>query len=212
MKKTLATAMAVGAVVTIASNASAAAISSSAHDFNLTGWYSLDSAQTPYTDQICVPCHAPHGNQNLVNTLLWNHDTTAVATFTVYSSPTMDGTAAINAPTLQCMACHDGTVALEAFPQNGSANTTFIATGLRVGASGNFAQDHPIGVSYGAGDTELATTGIAYGNSTLNAYLIGGNVECATCHDPHNQGAPGAQALLVEGNTGSALCLKCHLK
>ena len=156
MKKTLATAMAVGAVVTLASNASAAAITSSAHDFNLTGWYSLDAAQTPYTDQICVPCHAPHGNQNLVNELLWNHDTTTVAAFTPYSSPTMDGVSVPNsAPTLQCMACHDGTVALEAFPQNLAGGPTFIATGLQVGFQGNFAQDHPIGVSYGAGDLEL---------------------------------------------------------
>lgn len=47
------------------------------------------------------------------------------------------------------------------------------------------------------------------GNSLLGA---GVNVECATCHDPHNAGVGAPPTFLRVSNTGSAVCLACHNK
>jgi len=40
--------------------------------------------------------------------------------------------------------------------------------------------------------------------------LIGGQVQCASCHDVHN--GSGVEKLLRKTNVASALCLTCHNK
>jgi predicted CXXCH cytochrome family protein len=41
--------------------------------------------------------------------------------------------------------------------------------------------------------------------------LIGGNVQCETCHNVHVQSIDASNTFLVVDNTGSALCLACHV-
>ena len=54
-----------------------------------------------------------------------------------------------------------------------------------------------------------ADTTAALGGTIASEMLFGGLVECASCHDPHdNSNAP----FLVMANTASALCLTCHDK
>ncbi len=107
------------------------------------------------------------------------------------------------------------------------------AGGNRVGVGGNMDNNHPVSVPYpgqtGSGYTSLPTT---Y-NATTTAGCTGGavncisgsaaglamklfgaagslQVECATCHDVHND--QGLTYLLRASNTNSALCLGCHVK
>ncbi len=63
--------------------------------------------------EVCVYCHTPHGGDESLGPL-WNRDYTP-ASFNVYTSPTMDTTAAgiPGAVSLACLSCHDGTIAVD---------------------------------------------------------------------------------------------------
>lgn len=106
-----------------------------------------------------------------------------------------------------------------------------IGTATALGADTNLgtdlANDHPVNFTY---DTALATADKGLydpaGGTALNAtlksvraatygatgqvtqpVLFNNSVQCATCHNPHNNTtAP----FLRVANSGSALCLKCH--
>ena len=61
---------------------------------------------------------------------------------------------------------------------------------------------HPVGLAYsGTGDYESAPTG--------SAILVGGNIECSSCHAVHDNSKG---LFLREDNSGSQLCLGCHGK
>ena len=203
------------------SSVASAAIDGSAHDMvtDLTG--------TGATTEICVVCHAPHGNSNADGTLLWNRAVRTASVYTVYDSPTLDGLATAPGDTsLLCLGCHDGTIAIDNYGAI-TGGTQFID-----GAGGAFADvaafdvnlsnDHPIGVTYSPGtgtdeDAELnATTAtasfVAGGAGTIADMLQASKVECASCHDVHNTRSDGGTKLLVISNTNSALCTTCHAK
>ena len=93
-------------------------------------------------------------------------------------------------------------------------------------STGNLANDHPIGFVYDNAlvDADRISGGFStdqfvrpgqtqpgyVGNPADNIRLFGdGRVECTTCHDPHN---PDNGRFLVKSNTGSGLCLSCHIK
>ena len=190
--------------------ASFAAITGSDHDFSTRAW-------NP-SGEICVVCHAPHNATNAIAPL-WNHKLTT-STFTIYSSPSLNASVGQpNASSKACLSCHDGTVGLDAY---GARPGTTLLTG-----SANFgtdlSNDHPISFTY---DATLATTDgtlfnpavktvAALGGKTItNGMLIGGKLECSSCHDVHNNkgDASTASHLLVVNNAGSALCLTCHNK
>jgi predicted CXXCH cytochrome family protein len=103
----------------------------------------------------------------------------------------------------------------------------------RVGVGGDMTGNHPVSVSYpgqtGSGYTALpatynATTAAGCTGGAVNCVsgsaaglamkLFGAvgtlQVECATCHDVHNDA--GQTFLLKVANTNSALCLGCHVK
>ncbi len=178
-------------------------ISGSGHDFSGDAWSG---------GEICIVCHTPHNGNAVPNAPLWNHDNTT-ATFTLYSSPTMDATVAQpSSNSLLCLSCHDGTVALESF--GGATGTNFMSGNALVGI--DLSNDHPISFTY---NTALATTddGLAdpaTANSglggTINADLLfSGTLECASCHDVHDNNFG---SFLRLDNAGSALCLTCHNK
>jgi hypothetical protein len=193
-----------------------AVIAGSAHDFSGETW-SLNNSGTV---SICIACHAPHNNLNAPAELLWNH-TTSAATYTFYSSPSLDAdpAVAIGAESKVCMSCHDGTVNVDAF--GGSAGTTTIAANANFGT--DLSNDHPISIQYcDAGTVACTTTDAelndsattAYGGAVIDTYLYSNRLECASCHDVHNGGAADAvgESLLYESNVSSGICLKCHGK
>lgn len=100
-----------------------------------------------------------------------------------------------------------------------------------VGTEVNMANDHPISIEYLGDGTATspaslrATTFVldSYGDNvawmgatTIADLLRNGNVECGSCHDPHNggktQGTDTEVNFLRHSNTGSNLCIGCHAK
>lgn len=197
----------------------AGTIAGSAHDFS-------DGELWNTTGEICVVCHAPHNNGNIIaNAPLWNHQIDLGAAYNMYQGFDVDGAmgAAPGGVSLLCLSCHDGTLALDAFggaaPAPGTKLTGNLSLGLELG------DDHPISVAYSPGtaagqDAELnpVTTGFTFADTTLGtiADLLDGasQVQCSSCHDVHNtktSGLPGNKLLVID-NAGSALCTTCHAK
>ena len=181
-----------------------AGISGTSHDFSGAGWNTAG--------EICAVCHTPHNADSTV-TPLWNHELSN-ANYTLYSSPTFEGP--VQPPgraSKLCLSCHDGTVAVDNF--GGTTNGgSFITGDALIGT--DLSNDHPISFTY---DDALATTdGGLFPPSTTNSGLGGtidqdmlfaGKLQCASCHDPHNNTNGN---FLVMSNLASALCLTCHNK
>lgn len=186
-------------------------IAGSAHDFSAAAW------NTTGAGQLCKACHTPHNAK--VGALqiipLWNHETTATATFTLYSIANSGGNTSLNAVTGQptgaskaCLSCHDGTVALSSMGST-TGGVDRISTANLIGT--DLSNDHPISFTYDAAlataDGQLVTP---TGNLVGVLPLFAGKMECASCHDAHRTGA--VTKLLRVTTTGSALCLTCHSK
>jgi predicted CXXCH cytochrome family protein len=169
--------------------------------------------------EICNVCHTPHNADDTVSDApLWDHEVTATASFTLYSSTTMDATPGQPSGVSKlCLSCHDGTVAVDAF--GGAAGTTLIgAIGTGGGDFGtDLSNDHPISFAYNnalySADGELNDPDndlSGLGGTIAADMLFSGDMECASCHDVHN--SENNTALLLIDNVGSALCLTCHDK
>jgi predicted CXXCH cytochrome family protein len=191
-----------------------AQISLSDHNFSSYGWAN---------NQICKPCHTPHNSNEAVGRL-WNHSLTT-ATYQMHKGT---GTAEVNIDSSSrlCLSCHDGTVALDSFGGATTGGTSFIPGTKSVGT--NLNNDHPIG-----SDAIYPTSGTSYNPQTVSStgtsssVTFNGNtvrlrawvdstgatkfvVGCGSCHSAHNSGNRGH--MLTVNNTGSALCLTCHIK
>lgn len=89
-------------------------------------------------------------------------------------------------------------------------------------AGDDLTDDHPIGFSYSAAQSEKTAAHLNPIGTPKAAGIrfFGSNdkVECSSCHDPHvnyvagNGGDAALTPFLVMSNTGSALCLSCHNK
>ncbi len=206
MKKAAATLAAV-ALLLGTTSLSAQSIVGSDHDFSGKSWNN--------TGEICVVCHTPHNaNTTVTDAPLWNHEVTTT-TFTVYSSSTLDATVGQpDGASKLCLSCHDGTVALDNFGGK-TTGTNFIGGGKNLGT--DLSNDHPVSFTYDAtlatNDGDLAdpgTTNSGLGGTIADDMLIGGKMQCSSCHDVHN--GSGLSNLLVKNNNASALCLTCHSK
>jgi hypothetical protein len=197
----------------------AGTITGTKHDFSSSGWSG---------GEICIACHTPHNaNSTVTDAPLWNHNLSAVTTYSLYSSPTLNATTAQPTGTSKlCLSCHDGTVAYD----NTAAGTKM--TGSSAVGSDGLSNDHPISFDYNStlatNDGALhnpATKTVTIGSGTdtksgtiASVMLIGGQVQCATCHDVHNKFTAAIVApatsnkLLRVSNAGSGLCLTCHNK
>jgi len=221
-------ALAFAAVVFQGSTAQAAGtVVGSKHDLRAVG------GGTPTgtgLNEVCVVCHTPH-QATAANSQdpLWNHTGTATASFGVYASPTLNavptpivgGAMGGQSASLLCMSCHDGTVSVLSMynpPNSGTPIPGAIAA--RISAAGliisnanmgtSLSDDHPVNFTY---NTALAT---ADGhlvdpatNATVNSWLVGGTMQCSSCHSTHD---PTNVPFLRTSNVGSALCLACHIK
>ena len=185
----------------------AQSIVGSAHDFADDTWNT--------SGQICLVCHTPHNaDVSVSNAPLWNHETTT-ATFSTYTSATMDATTGQpDASSKLCLSCHDGTVAVDNFGDQ-TGGTHFLTGNSNTGTA--LSDDHPISFTYDAalastddGLYDPSTTNSGLGGTISTDLLIGNQVQCASCHDVHN--GSGIEKLLKISNDASALCLTCHNK
>lgn len=182
-------------------------ITGSEHDFSGQGWG---------TTEICEPCHTPHNaDATISDAPLWNHQTTTT-NFILYSSSTLTTTTLTqpDASSKLCLSCHDGTVALENFGGN-TTGTHFIGGGANIGTT--LADDHPVSFVYNTalstadgGLFDPATHITSLGGTIEDDLLIGGKLQCASCHDVHN--GYNNPSLLKIDNDASAFCLTCHDK
>ena len=219
-----------------AARAAAAGIAGTKHNLSTSGEGAIKL--TAGTGEICVFCHTPHGADSGVSAPLWNRARTG-ATFTLYSSPSLDALPGQpTGVSLACLSCHDGTVAFDALrnlPGSGgftdstsvpSAGWTFAGA-----AAGNLmpdgitkigtdlSNDHPISMAYASAFSPSSTSGTndhttGFKDPTGDVFsngvrLYAGQVQCASCHDPHRSDTP---TFLRVSNDGSALCLTCHRK
>ena len=209
----------------LVASVAAATVVGTDHDLSTSG----PGAQTN-VNRVCVFCHTPHqaaaaNGQDP----LWNHTLSAVASYGVYASVTMNaaptdiGGAVAGSASVSnlCMSCHDGTIAVHSLynPPNEVVSVTITAGG-NVDGSGiisgtplvgtSLADDHPINFTY---DTALATADGELNDPAstpaVAALLFGGSVQCASCHDPHEDVL---QPFMVIDNAQSALCTTCHVK
>ena len=186
------------AVLAVPAMSWAATIAGSDHDLTTKGWT---------LTEVCKSCHTPH-NAIAGNAPLWNH-TSTVATFTPYTSTTLNATNLSPGPQSKaCLSCHDGTVAIDSF--TGGAGTHTMTGGALVGI--DLSNDHPVGFTY---DLDLATADTGLVTPADASHVVTGiplyasKMECASCHNVHD---PVNGSFLRNTNDASALCFKCHNK
>ena len=180
-----------------------AGIQGSKHDFSNKAWNS--------SGEICAPCHTPH-HADVTFKPLWNHQT-STANFRLYSSATLKQTPEQPRPaSLQCLSCHDGTVALDSF--GGNNGSTMIDQANLIGV--DLSKDHPVSIKWthqlqGAINCFACHVGGSGGGALAlknGVPFYDGYVECATCHDVHN--GSGNPKFLRQTMNQSALCTHCH--
>jgi predicted CXXCH cytochrome family protein len=194
--------------------ATLADIQGSSHDFSGSSWAG---------GEICKPCHTPHFADTEVG-FLWAHEM-STQVYTLYdgsiSSP--GGVDELDQFSRMCLSCHDGTVALNDF-HNGGGPRVFISPEHNVAINGDLSDDHPIGITAEypiAGRPDLNAPSL----SPSGLWGFGGTfvpevplfpfnseqvVSCSSCHTPH--AVAGIPHLLRKDNSGSELCLTCHIK
>jgi hypothetical protein len=206
----------------------------STHDFSDEGWNT--------TGEICVVCHAPHGNtlKTWEIGLLWNHQLSA-QTYLMYAEAQdafpffisfIDGAfqGEPTGPSKLCLSCHDGTIAVDAFGET-AGGTHPISDAFRIPGfttdSTLGTQDmrgtHPISVTYdntadtgdpGLHDPSTATFPIT--GTLVETVLWNGEIHCSSCHDVHDSvGETVVGTRLLRGpmdDPPSGLCLTCHNK
>lgn len=178
--------------------------------------------------EVCIFCHTPHTPPGDISQSIpvWNHQTTSTQ-FTMYNSAGLKGTVDAQpvGPSLACLSCHDGTLAVGALHEvplggghddysqagGGVSRTTGMIQGVNL-AGRDLTSVHPISVTYRDDlNPSLRPPGELVGVRLYPTNARGAKVQCASCHDPHNFGIPGSTApFLRVSKQGSALCLACH--
>lgn len=227
MKRILQLALVLALCQGLTATATSVAAATSKHNLSTGG--PAGTYRSTNVDEVCVFCHTPHGSRIVAgqgglatNQLpLWNKNAPSTTNYGIYNSATMNATMSTagfgggdNASSSLCMSCHDGTIGVGTLynPPNAApnpSNENVLITGTANLGTGSTAlnNDHPVNFSYASAsaDTELYPDT----NANVAALLIGGTVQCASCHDVHDsQYTP----FLRMSNSGSALCLQCHIK
>ncbi len=176
----------------------------------------------------CNGCHAPH-NGALANggttgttgqILLWARNfPNPTNTFGVYDSATMKnkavelGGSALTTSTdvrmysLLCLSCHDGVTSTFS-PAMKTINMVGSKTSFGTGAyeSYGLVNDHPVNMSYDP-TKNAALQAVATVTASLPLYGTSNTMQCATCHEPHNN--VNTNYLRQPNNTTH--CTTCHL-
>ena len=161
----------------------------------------------------CAYCHAPHSG---LNTGLWNQKLTT-QTYTTYLSDTERNRGRqprLGSDSNRCLSCHDGTVAVGNTVAYGQVTTQGSMYTADVFNS-NMQPSHPFSLALPLKDRIDLVASLATRHKTADptgaVRLIGGNVECTSCHDPHVQAKDlVSQNFLVRDSSNGQMCLACH--
>jgi predicted CXXCH cytochrome family protein len=208
--------------------------------------------------QVCVFCHTPHQATSGIVGPLWNRALSAPSSYIAYSSSSLEtDTAQPGGSSKLCLSCHDGTMAIDKVNViNGAQNVVIpmtvagtVTTGAKLssltdGATGftrnlgtDLSNDHPISFTYDS-TLALADGELRGPDGTVKSREAGvtppvmplenGQIQCATCHDPHLRDTTtangNAKFLRVNrfqrvqpaggafSQTDDMICLSCHDK
>lgn len=170
----------------------------------------------------CTFCHAPHSNQTGGHGL-WNQ-ALSTQTYTPYTSSTYHQKGNVQPPlgksSSLCLSCHDGTVAPgqgSVYGQRTNNGTMFSqdVLGTTVKSVTDLSSSHPFSLVLPIVDSADLAASLVASQRTADPLhkvrLIGGNVECTSCHNPHVQTIDlKSQNFLVRDGSGGQLCLACH--
>lgn len=181
------------------------------HNLSLSGTSPVKGRLDP-----CLYCHVPHSGVQNPNGALWTQ-TLSTQTYTTYSSTTLHNTAmqpTLGADSSLCLSCHDGTVAVgQTQPTGGVPMTGSMYPQDQFGT--NLQGSHPFSLKLPLVDApDLVPSLVANGTTAdpLQAVkLINGDVECTSCHTPHNQMLDMvSKNFLVRDSSSGQMCLACH--
>jgi hypothetical protein len=182
------------------------------------------SAYAAHSDRGCHQCHVVHHAAKPTDAdaswgvPLWSTDytTNPLPTYTLYSSPTMQGVPSQpDGASKLCLGCHDGSYSY--FTKHPDPTKIF--------NPGDLATSHPISFEY---TDALATldgrlnppsttlSGTARGGTIATDLLDDHNkLQCSSCHDVHSSGI-GTYMLRwvydVASHTDNVMCRICHMK
>jgi predicted CXXCH cytochrome family protein len=184
---------------------------------DVLGMHSLGPGGTsPITgarQDACAYCHAPHSGSKRG---LWNQ-TLTTQTYTTYTSNTEKNIGRqpkLGGASNECLSCHDGSVAVGDTVAYGQVTMRGSMNAVDVFGS-NMQTQHPFSLTTPLKDNvDLAASLVAShktADPTGAVRLIGGNVECTSCHNPHVQGKDALSLnFLVRDSSKGQLCLSCH--
>ena len=235
--------------------AKVADVANTKHNLSTSG---PGSVKATSESQICVFCHTPHGAESIPAAPLWNRKLSGATYTPYTSSSIEANAAELAAgpggSSKLCLSCHDGTLALgNVNVLNGKANQTVVlngtgpggtmatgagsSTGFTRNVGADLTNDHPISFTYDAAlasrDGELrapdgTTVGTRVPGTKPKLPLEAGQMQCATCHDPHLRETDplkgAAKFLRVNrfqeqaptgasfSESGDIICIACHDK
>jgi len=179
-----------------------------AHDLSMGGTSHIQGSMSA----ACLYCHVPHSGSG--KSALWGQ-TLSSQMYSTYVSSTVQNTT-VQPPLGQdsslCLSCHDGTVAVGQVTPYGP----YLMRGNFPNTMGSQLQgSHPFSLQLPIKDAASLVPSLAANGTTADptksVQLIKGNVECGSCHNPHNQGIDQRSPnFLVRDNLKGALCLACH--
>jgi len=178
-------------------------VGQSPHNMSATGPGAFRSLSVR---QVCVFCHTPHAAKP--NAPMWNRDDVG-QTYIQYSSSSL-----ISVPgqpqgsSRLCLACHDGTVALESMKKLPDPAQVIRSDRRLTGRSNlgtDLSNDHPISIAYDA--ALFAASGQLAHPNTVPLPLEDGMIRCGTCHEPHDNTM---QPFLRLPSINGELCTACH--
>lgn len=193
--------------ISVSSNAD---LTGSKHDLSVLG------------GEPCAYCHSVHNGVGGLGRPSYMSDTLPSIS-DIYNSNTLDVADSATIATVSnsdaplCLTCHDGAW-VQSMVTGGSVefsniqNLMYPAGNQRLNIGSDLSNDHPIAFVY-PNDINTYDDELKYPTAGSKVYVTFGpgrnEMWCCTCHDPHGGSA---DPLLVMSNSGSALCLECHIK
>jgi predicted CXXCH cytochrome family protein len=179
-----------------------------AHDLSMAGGSHIKGQMSA----ACLYCHVPHSGRS--NGPLWGQ-TLSSSVYSTYVSNTAQNTTVqpvLGDSSTLCLSCHDGTVGVGQVAPYGPYTMSGI---MQANMGTQLAGSHPFSLKLPLKDAASLVPSLAANGTTADATnavkLVKGNVECTSCHDPHNQYIDKQSPnFFVLANAKGALCLACH--
>ncbi len=216
MTRSLACAVALIVLAVPSAHAQKAGVASTVHNLSATG---PGPVKAESETEVCKFCHIPHNA--VAAEPLWGHVLSRVGTYSVpyvgrnarAPAPQPDGSSRL------CLACHDGTIALEDVTRLGPAGPRRVGAG-QSGLGTDLSGSHPVSMVVPDGDSGDVLGGRDMGLRTLGLIRAdpdvrldaNGKIQCTSCHDPHADlyYRPGLVPHFWVKQTVTEVCLVCH--